>query len=88
MAETKKKDGTTWKKQGSNGATFPQCQTRMHFNRLRHAILDMNAFLIGTDRDAISDRDAFLSDTDRDAISDKNAILTDTAKKQDNNGAA
>ena len=35
----------------------------MHFNRLRDAISDMDAFLIDTERDAISDRDAFLTET-------------------------
>ena len=43
---------------------MPTMQTRVHFNRLRAAISDMDAFLIDTDRDAISDRDAFLTDTD------------------------
>ena len=73
----------TWKEEGLNGATCPQCQTRIQFNRLRDDISDTDAFLIDTDGDAISDRDAFSTDTDRDAISDTNAILTDTAMKQD-----
>ena len=38
------KDGTTWKKKGNNGAKCSQCQPQMHFNRLRDAISDTDAF--------------------------------------------
>ena len=89
MKETKKKkkkkDGMTWKKQDNNGTTCPECQTRLHFNRLRDAISDIDAFFIDTDRDAryylrdkpsVPDTDAFYRH--RDAISDRDAFFTDT----------
>ena len=42
-------DGMTWKEEGLNGTTCPQCQTRMQFNRLRDDISDTDAFLIDTE---------------------------------------